>query len=181
MRIGWSHGRNGSRSSWMEKGVQKIDNGSGTGGSSENPWLFGTPSIRDLEVGGAGIPWCWEERRGEGLLWRDLRTMDTEQDSRSSLQSAPCMKLVAFFSKMHLRHPAVSRKCFPECLCLRASALHCWAGSPQPSPVLGLADLCYPLAMSLGFLVLQSSALGSHYGVRTHRVQRGKVTKKMNK
>lgn len=53
--------------------------------------------------------------------------------------------------------------------------------SPQPSPVLGLADLCYPLAMSLGFLVLQSSALGSHYGVRTHRVQRGEVTKKMNK
>lgn len=40
----------------MEKGAQKIDNGSGTGGSSENPWLFGTPSIRDLEVGGAGIP-----------------------------------------------------------------------------------------------------------------------------
>lgn len=40
----------------MEKDVQKIDTGSGSGSSSENPRLFGTPSTRDLEVEGTGIP-----------------------------------------------------------------------------------------------------------------------------
>lgn len=35
---------------------QPEDNGSGAGGSSENPELFGTPSVHDLEVGGTGIP-----------------------------------------------------------------------------------------------------------------------------
>lgn len=78
--------------------------------------------------------------------------MDTERDSRSSLQSAPCLKLAAFLSKMHLRHPAVSKNVF---VCKQALSI-AERGFGSHLAILGFTDLCYPLAVSLSSLVLQS-------------------------